>query len=108
MQLGLPRITDAKDYIITALILVFAISLIITRHDGGLHSARTVSVTILSYLEKPLSVIRTYRQALNTNTYLHRQNALLQDELSRLRSVEEQNRILRELLDLREESEISL
>lgn len=73
----------------------------ISRHDGGLHNIRKVSVTVLSFLEQPLSNIRIYRQALNTNTYLQRQNVLLQDELSRLRSVEQQNRILRDLLDFR-------
>lgn len=101
MQFRFPRITDAKDYIITTLILIFATSLMISRHEGGLHNIRKVSVTVLSYLEQPLSNIRIYRQALNTNTYLQRQNVLLQDELSRLRSVEQQNRILRDLLDFR-------
>jgi rod shape-determining protein MreC len=98
------QITDAKDYIITALFLLIAVSLMISRFDGGLQNARKVSITVLSYLEQPLSTIRIYRQALTTNTYLQRQNVLLQDELSRLRSAEEQNRILRKLLDLRESS----
>jgi len=108
MRFRLPRITDAKDFIITTLILIFAASLMISRHDGGLHNVRKVSVTVLSYLEQPLSNIRVYRQALNTNSYLQRQNVLLQDELSRLRSVEQQNRILRELLDFRTDYEYPL
>lgn len=108
MRFRLPRISDAKDYILTALILVFATSLMISRHDGGLQNIRKVSYTLLSYLEQPLSTIRVYRQALNTNTYLQRQNVLLQDELSRLRSAEEQNRILRDLLEFRENSEYPL
>jgi rod shape-determining protein MreC len=108
MRFRLPRITDAKDFIITTLILIFAASLMISRHEGGLHNVRKVSVTVLSYLEQPLSNIRVYRQALNTNTYLQRQNVLLQDELSRLRSVEQQNRILRELLDFRADYEYPL
>lgn len=99
------RVTDAKDYIIAALLLLLAVGLMVSRHDGGLQNARMASITLLSYLEQPLSNIRIYRQALTTNTYLHRQNVLLQDELSRLRSVEEENRILRELLELREETE---
>ncbi len=99
------RVKDAKDYIITALLLLIAISLMVARHDGGLQNARKASITLLSYLEQPLSNIRIYRQALTTNTYLHRQNVVLQDELSRLRSVEEENRILRDLLNLREEVE---
>ena len=99
------RLADAKDYIIAAVILLFAISLMVSRHDGGLQNARKLSITILSYLEQPLSNIRIYRQALTTNTYLQRQNIQMQDELSRLRSAEQQNRILRDLLNLREESE---
>jgi len=98
------RLSDAKDYILTAILLLLAIALMINRHDGGLQTARVASITVLSYLEQPLSVIRVYRQALTTNTYLHRQNIQLQDELSRLRSFEEQNRILRDLLELRQES----
>lgn len=97
------RVTDAKDYIIAALLLLLAVGLMVSRHDGGLQNARMASITLLSYLEQPLSNIRIYRQALTTNTYLQRQNVLLQDELSRLRSVEEENRILRELLELRDE-----
>lgn len=96
------RVTDVKDYIITAFILLIAITLMVNRHDGGLENARKASITILSYLEKPLSNIRVYRQALTTNTYLQRQNVLLQDELSRVRSVEQQNRVLRDLLDLQQ------
>lgn len=97
------RLSDAKDYILTAILLLLAIAMMINRHDGGLQNARIASITVLSYLEQPLSVIRVYRQALTTNTYLHRQNIQLQDELSRLRSVEEQNRILRDLLELRQD-----
>jgi len=102
------RLADAKDYIITALILLIATALMVSRHDGGLQNARKISVTVLSYLEQPLSNIRIYRQALTTNTYLQRQNILLQDELSRLRSADQQNQILQELLNLRDESEHSL
>lgn len=108
MRFRLPRITDAKDLIITTIVLIFATSLMISRHEGGLHNIRKASVTVLSYLEQPLSTIRVYRQALNTNTYLQRQNVLLQDELSRLRSIEQQNRILRDLLNFRESSDYSL
>lgn len=102
------QLTDVKDYIITAILLLLAIFLMVNRHDGGLQNLRKVSITALSYLEQPLSNFRIYRQAISTNTYLHRQNILLQDELNRLRSVEEQNRVLRDLLNLREESELPL
>lgn len=102
------QLTDVKDYIIAAVILLLAITLMVNRHEGGLQNLRKVSITVLSYLEQPLSNFRIYRQAISTNTYLHRQNILLQDELNRLRSVEEQNRVLRDLLNLREESDLPL
>lgn len=102
------RLTEVKDYIITAIVLLLAIVLMVNRHEGGLQNLRKVSITVLSYLEQPLSNFRIYRQAISTNTYLHRQNILLQDELNRLRSVEEQNRVLRNLLNLREESSLPL
>ncbi|MDI6401741.1 rod shape-determining protein MreC, partial [Balneolaceae bacterium ANBcel3] len=56
----------------------------------------------LSYLEYPLSQIRVYRTALQTNEQLGHQNILLQDELNRLRSLREENRALRELIGLRD------
>lgn len=102
------QIADVKDYIITAVILLLSITLMVNRHEGGLQNLRKVSITVLSYLEQPLSNFRIYRQAISTNTYLHRQNILLQDELNRLRSVEEQNRVLRDLLNLREESTLPM
>lgn len=102
------RLTGVKDYIITATLLLLAIVLMVNRHEGGLQNLRKVSITALSYLEEPLSNFRIYRQAISTNTYLHRQNILLQDELNRLRSVEEQNRVLRNLLNMREESSLPL
>lgn len=101
-------VTNVKDYIITGILLLIAVSLMVNRYEGGLQNARKVSVTLLSYLEQPLSNIRIYRQALTNNTYLQRQNVLLQDELSRLRSAEQQNRVLRDLLNLREDSSIPL
>ena len=102
------RINDVQDYIIAAFLLLVAIGLMVNRHDGGLQNMRKVSVTVLSFLEQPLSQVRIYRQAISTNTYLHRQNILLQDELSRLRSAEQQNEILRNLLNMRESSPIPL
>lgn len=102
------KLNDIKDYIITAIILIFAVSLMVSRHDGSLQNTRKISITVLSFLEQPLSNFRIYRQAVSTNTYLHRQNILLQDELSRLRSVEQQNRVLRSLLNYREQSDLPL
>jgi rod shape-determining protein MreC len=102
------KLSDAKDYIVTALILLFAFAIMIGRHQGGIDTLRKISITSFSLLEEPLSNIRVYRQALNTNTYLQRQNILLQDELSRLRSIEEENKQLRRLLDYQEQSDFDL
>lgn len=108
MRLRSLKLSDAKDYIITALLLIFAFALAISRHQGGIDTLRTVSVTTLSLLEEPLANIRIYRQALNTNTYLQRQNILLQDELSRLRAIEQENRELRSLLGYQNRSDFDL
>jgi len=108
MRLRSLKLSDAKDYIITALLLIFAFALAISRHQGGIDSLRMVSVTSLSLLEEPLANIRIYRQALNTNTYLQRQNILLQDELSRLRAIEQENEELRNLLGYQNRSEFEL
>ncbi len=102
------NLSDAKDYIVTALILLFALTIMIGRHQGGIDSLRKVSITALSLLEEPLSNIRVYRQALSTNTYLQRQNILLQDELSRLRAIEKENQELRRLLGYRQRSDFTL
>jgi rod shape-determining protein MreC len=102
------NLSDAKDYILTAFILIFALFIMISRHQGGIDNLRKVSVTVVSLLEEPLSNIRVYRQALNTNNYLQRQNILLQDELSRLRSVEKENQELRMLLGYEQKSNFEL
>lgn len=108
MRFRLPRIADAKDHIITALILVIAIALMIGRYQSGLNNLRKASITIFSYLEEPLSNVRVYRQALKTNAYLRKQNVLLLDELSRLRGAEQRNEELRKLLQFSSESNLSL
>ncbi|MDZ7682412.1 MAG: hypothetical protein U5J63_12040 [Fodinibius sp.] len=108
MRFRFPRITDAKDHILTAILLVIAVSLMIGRYQGGLQNLRKASITLFSYLEEPLSNVRVYRQALKTNTYLREQNVLLLDELSRLRAAEQRNEELRQMLEFSRESELSL
>lgn len=108
MRFRLPRIVDAKDHILAALLLVTAVALMIGRYQGGLENLRKASITVFSYLEEPLSNVRVYRQALKTNTYLRKQNILLLDELSRLRAAEERNKKLRELLQFSSKSNLRL
>lgn len=102
------NLSDAKDYIVTALILLFALAIMVGRHQRGIDNLRKLSIGTYSLLQEPLANIRIYRQALNTNTYLQRQNILLQDELSRLRSIEQENRELRKLLGYQQSSEFEL
>lgn len=108
MRFRVFKVENATDYIITALLLVCALSIAVNRHQGGINSLRQLSITMVSLLEEPLSNVRVYRQALNTNTYLQRQNILLQDELSRLRAIEQENKVLRELLGYQTQSEFNL
>jgi rod shape-determining protein MreC len=98
MPILFSKIEDAKDHILTGVLLVIAIILIVTRHDGGLQNTRLIAITTMSYLEQPLSAIRVYRTALQTNRELHRENIILLDELSRLRSTADQNEELKRLL----------
>ncbi|MBO6793105.1 MAG: rod shape-determining protein MreC [Balneolaceae bacterium] len=108
MQFRVFKVENASDYIITALILVFALAIAINRHQDGLNSLRQISITVVSVLEEPLSNVRVYRQALRTNTYLQEQNILLQDELSRLRAIEQENIELRKLLNYQNNSNFDL
>ncbi|HET6527514.1 MAG TPA: rod shape-determining protein MreC [Balneolaceae bacterium] len=108
MRFRFPRIIDAKDHIITAVLLVVAVALMVGRYQGGLTNLRKVSITLFSYLEEPLSNVRVYRQALKTNTYLRKQNVLLLDELSRLRAAAHRNEVLREMLKFSSKSELTL
>lgn len=96
------NIGEARDHILTAVLLLVSVSLMVARKDDGLHRLRTASVVVISVLEQPLSQIRIYRQALLTNRDLRRENILLQDEISRYRSAGEEIRELRNMLGLRE------
>lgn len=91
-----------SHYFHTFIVLLFALILAFTRSQDGINSLRAVTVTAASILEEPVSNVRVYRNALKTNAYLQQQNILLQDELSRLRSIEKENNELKSLLRLEE------
>lgn len=91
-----------SHYFHTFIVLLFALILAFTRSQDGLNNLRAVTVTAASILEEPVSNVRVYRNALKTNAYLQQQNILLQDELSRLRSIEKENNELKSLLRLEE------
>ncbi len=101
MPILFSKIEGAKDHILTGFLLVIATILLITRHDGGLQNTRILAITTMSYLEQPLSVVRVYRKALQTNEQLQRENILLLDELSRLRSASEEIDALKSLLEFK-------
>jgi rod shape-determining protein MreC len=98
------KIEDAKDHILTGFILVFAIALLVARHEGGMRNTRVVAMTAVSYLEQPLSAVRVYRTALQTNRELHRENIQLLDELSRLRSARDEVNELRRMIEFRQQN----
>jgi len=108
MRFKIPRISDARDHILTGLILLLSIALMVSKHRGGLDVLRSFSISMVSYLEEPLANIRIYRKALKTNADLRRQNVLLLDELSRHRSAAEENARLRSLLDFKSSTNINL
>lgn len=108
MPFQFKRITEAKDYIITALILLLSIVLLINRKQGGIDTLRKASITVFSYLEEPLSNIRAYRRALKTNSKLRKQNILLRDKLNRIRAVAERNDELQALLNFKRNSDLDL
>ena len=91
-----------SHYFHTFIVLLFALILAFTRSQDGLNSLRAVTITAASILEEPVSNVRVYRNALKTNAYLQQQNILLQDELSKLRSIEKENQELKSLLRLEE------
>ncbi len=104
MQFKILKVGEAKDYIIAAFLVLLSVSIAVNRNQGGINSLRQLSAVTVSILQTPLANIRIYRQALKTNTYLQRQNILLQDELSRLRSLELENEKLRNLLAFQDSS----
>ena len=91
-----------SHYFHTFIVLLVALILAFTRSQDGLNSLRAITVIAASILEEPVSNVRVYRNALKTNAYLQQQNILLQDELSKLRSIEKENQELKSLLRLEE------
>ncbi|MEP1150123.1 MAG: rod shape-determining protein MreC [Balneola sp.] len=108
MQFKTLKVGEAKDYILTAFLILLSVSIAVSRNQGGIHGLRQLSAVTVSVLQAPLANIRVYRQALKTNTYLQRQNILLQDELSQLRAIELENIELRQALAFRDSSQFNL
>ncbi|HYW36095.1 MAG TPA: rod shape-determining protein MreC [Balneolaceae bacterium] len=108
MNSQLIRISRAKDYILTALFLIIATTLLVGRNRGGITNLRKISVTAYSYLEEPIAQFHLYQQAIKTNRKLRRQNVILRDSLNRLQWEQHQNKNLRSLLRLRDSLNLHL
>ncbi len=108
MQFSFRKTEDIRDHVLTVIFILIAFFMIVFRHDGGLQSVRKASILAMSYIEQPLSQVRVYRSALQTNEHLGQQNILLQDELSRLRSVREENLALRAMIGLQDTLDLDL
>ncbi len=108
MRSTILQVQEVRDFIITAILLVIALVLMVSTQKGGLQNMQKLSIVTLSYMEEPLANIRVYRKALKTNEDLRRQNVLLMDELSRLRSVKAQNENLRNMLGFRDTTKLDL
>lgn len=102
MRIDFSKFGNIKDHLITIGVMLLALLMMIARQDGAFQNVRVASMNVISVLEAPLSNVRIYRTALKTNADLERQNILLQDEISRLRSMREENEILRGLLALKD------
>jgi rod shape-determining protein MreC len=102
------QLEKIRDHVITVALLIAALVVMLTRHDGGLNNLRKASIAFVSYVEAPLANVRVYRSALQTNTKLQQENVLLLDELSRLRSAQEQNEVLMGMLNLSENYDYEL
>lgn len=104
MRLSFSNFDTIRDPLLTIVMLILAVLLLVARQEGAFQNTRKAAVAVVNIIEAPLANARVYRSALQTNTELEQRTILLQDELSRLRSLREENRVLRELLDLRETS----
>jgi len=104
MRIVFTKIGDIRDQVITVVLLIVALMLMVARQDEAFQNVRKASLTFVSYVEAPLSNIRVYRSALRTNAQLEQNTILLQDEISRLRSLRDENDELRALLSLEQTS----
>lgn len=108
MRFSFNNFDTIRDPLLTLGMLALALLLIIARQDDAFQNTRKATVALVNIIEAPLSSARVYRSALQTNTALEQRTILLQDELSRLRSLREENRVLRELLELQGSSEYDM
>ncbi len=85
MRSQFPSFSEAKDYLLTAILLIISAWLLGSRNKGGMDHLRDASITVYSYLELPLSTFRNHSRTRKRNRELRKQNIRLQNELNRLR-----------------------
>ncbi|MCC5934213.1 MAG: rod shape-determining protein MreC [Candidatus Cyclonatronum sp.] len=108
MRIRFTKIGDIRDQLISAALILVALFMMVARQDNAFQNVRKASITLVSYVEAPLSNVRVYRSALRTNAALEQNTILLQDEISRLRSLRDENEVLRALLNFRDTSEFDM
>lgn len=108
MRFPVVQVHGVRDHILTAGLLILALIMLTSRFRGGLDTLRAGAITIQSYVDEPLANIRVYREALKTNDHLRRQNILLMDEISRLRSVQHENQVLRKMIGFKDTTKLNL
>lgn len=108
MRFPVLQVQGARDHILTAGLLILALMMLVSRYKGGLETLRASAITVQSYIDEPLATIRVYREALKTNDHLKRQNILLMDEISRLRSVQHENQTLRRMIGFKDTTKLNL
>lgn len=108
MRIVFTKIGDIRDHLIGVGLLILAFTLMVARQDNAFQNVRKASLTVISYVEAPLSNIRVYRSALRTNAALEQNAIMLQDEVSRLRSLRDENEALRALLNMKEDADFEM
>jgi rod shape-determining protein MreC len=84
MHSQFPSLSEAKDYLVTAFLLVISAGLLIGRNEGGMDHLRNASMTVYSYLELPLSSFHANSRASQKDIELHKENIQLRRKLNRL------------------------
>jgi rod shape-determining protein MreC len=85
MHSQFPSLSEAKDYLLTAFLLIISAWLLISRNGGRMDHLRNASITIYSYLELPLSSFRAHSRTRQRNKELRKENIQLRNKLNRLR-----------------------
>ena len=98
----------AKNYIIFALLISLSLFLISTNNNSHTRGLQVVGLVTTSYLEAGVNGILAYFSLPSEVKKLQSENARLIDRIARIRGAMEENRQLREMLNLRQQSSYPL